>query len=130
MMAFQHEPDHQDTPTRCDRCHEPMMIKLAKLTSESEPYCSLCGYVFGTNVAPSSWSCDCGALVIDHGGDSRPYCSVCETPMNCRRATASLVHGVGTGIKDLDTGLELLIEAQRNDELALGGEILKDMQEN
>jgi len=112
--------------SKCERCHEEIP-QSPKLTSESEPYCSHCGHVFGTSIAPSAWFCDCGKLTIHHGGDERPFCLQCEVPMNCRRAVASSVHGAATGITDLDLGLAILCEAQEAD-LTLGSDILRDMQ--
>lgn len=119
-MTFQHQP------TRCDRCHEPVIIQFAKLTSESEPYCQHCGFVFGTSVAPASWVCeDCAEVVLDHGGEDRPWCETCELPMSCVRATASSVHGAGTGIANLDLGLILLLKSEEA-LMVKGGNILKD----
>jgi hypothetical protein len=109
---------------KCDRCHEDVP-ENPKLTSESEPYCSHCGYVFGTSIAPAVWACGCGETVLNHGGDEIPFCVDCEVPMTCAHATASNVHGVATGIADLDLGLELLIDAQEVD-LELGSDILRD----
>ena len=124
MMAFQREPDPRDEKQQCDRCHEAV-LENPKLTSESEPYCSHCGYVFGTSVQPAPWVCEeCGDIVLDHGGDERPRCQECETPLSCLTARPSRVHGVGVD-EELDTGLAILFEAQETD-LILGSDILKD----
>ena len=98
---------------KCDRCHEDIP-ENPKLTSESEPYCSHCGFVFGTSVAPAVWSCDCGETVLDHGGDDIPHCVDCEVPMSCQHASASGVHGAGIGTASLDLGLAILLEAQED----------------
>jgi hypothetical protein len=46
--------------------------------------------------------------------------------MNCLRATASSVHGVGTGIADLDLGLELCLEAEA-ELMSTGSDMLEEM---
>ena len=114
-------------PTRCDRCHEPVIMQFAKLTSESEPYCSHCGFVFGTSIAPASWVCeDCSEVVLDHGGEERPWCETCKVPMSCLKATASAVHGAGTGFPDLEYGLAFFFSAQES-LLCEGGDILTEI---
>jgi len=107
MLDFQREPAEQ----RCDRCHEVLSWTEVKLTSENEPYCNHCGYVFGMSIAPSVWACDCGETVLDHGGD-RPHCVDCEVPMICQHATASRVHSTIGDNPDLDQGLAMLLDAQ------------------
>ena len=110
---------------KCDRCLEERPSN-PKLTSESEPYCSHCGFIFGTCVAPSTWACDCGNVKVHHGGDDRPHCNVCEVPMNCWRAGVSPVHGVSTGVPELDLGLELLLEAE-DGMMSLGSDMLTEI---
>ncbi len=111
---------------RCDRCHE-VIPEYPKLTSESEPYCSHCGYVLGTSVQPSPWTCEeCGDIILHHGGDERPWCQECQVPLSCLAAHPSRVHGCGIGDADLDLGYDLLIDAQEAN-LILGSDILKDM---
>ena len=110
---------------KCERCLEEIP-KNPKLTCESDPYCSHCGHTFGTCVAPSTWTCDCGTVKIHHGGDDRPYCNQCEVPMLAWRAGVSPVHGTGTGIADLDLGLELLLEAE-DTMMSLGGDMLTEI---
>ena len=112
---------------KCDRCHEDVPAN-PKLTSESEPYCSHCGFVFGTSVRASIWVCEeCGDAVLDHGGsDERPACKECKVPLSCLIARPSNIHGAGIDA-ELDLGLALLYDAQDAD-LLLGGDILRDMQ--
>jgi hypothetical protein len=124
MMDFQREPDPKDK-TKCDRCHEDVPAN-PKLTSESEPYCSHCGFVFGTSVRPSVWVCDeCGEIILHHGGDDRPICDDCGETMSCLSAQPSRIHRLGVDA-ELDLGLALLCDAQEGD-LILGSDILKDM---
>lgn len=127
MATFQREPDK--LTNRCDRCHNVFFVGAMKSTSEGDPYCPTCGFVFGTSVAPASWVCeDCAEVVLDHGDEDRPWCKNCELPMSCVRATASSVHGAGTGIADLDLGLVLLLESEEA-LMVKGGNILKDLLE-
>lgn len=94
---------------KCNKCHE-LITKCVK-TSEGDRYCNHCGYVLGTSVSPSTWACECGNVVIHHGGDERPMCDVCEVPMNCYSARPSRISGAGIN-NDLDFGLAFLMEAQ------------------
>lgn len=126
MMDFQREPDHRDKPTRCDKCHMVLITPL-KVTSEKEPFCPHCGHTLGHCLQPVPWVCeDCGDIVLHHGGDERPRCAECKTPLSCLTAQPSRVHGCGIGDRDLDLGYDLLIGAQEAD-LILGSDILKDM---
>lgn len=101
---------------KCDRCHEAVP-ENPKLTSESEPYCSHCGFVFGTSVQPSVWICDrCGRIGLHHGGDCRPWCTECDVPKSAQSARPSRIHGAGVGDADLDYGLAFLMEAQELEE--------------
>lgn len=123
MMAFQRE---QDEPTRCDRCHERLILPL-KVTCEKEPYCISCGHILGHCLQPSVWACEeCGDIVLHHGGDDRPRCKECGSPLSVLTVHHSRVHGAGTGDADLELGLALLYDAQEAD-LILGSDILKDM---
>jgi hypothetical protein len=46
--------------------------------------------------------------------------------MNCWRAGVSPVHGVATGIADLDRGLELLLEAEA-ELMLVGSDLLSEI---
>lgn len=126
MLAFQREPDHQDKPSRCERCHETLVTKL---TSESDPYCTACGHVLGTSVQPAVWTCEeCGEITLglkDH--DEHPWCDDCRVPLSCLSAQPSRIHGAETGDEDMDLGRSILVEAQEA-ELELGSDLLKDSQ--
>lgn len=111
---------------RCDKCHE--ILKFVRLTSERDPYCHRCGHILGHCLQPSSWVCDeCGDIVLDDGGDTRPGCDECGSPMTALSARPSRVHGAGTGDTALELGLASLMGAQEAD-LELGNDILRDSQ--
>jgi len=110
MMDFQREPE----PARCDKCHK---VLVTELTSESDPYCTACGHVVGTSVQPAIWACDqCGDTFPDWKSRENhvaPVCDDCQQPMSCVKAWPSKIHGAETGDADLDLGLELLRDAQK-----------------
>lgn len=96
----------------CGKCHKHI-VNIQVLTPAGEAVCPHCGYrgeVDFNNV----WLCEeCGEVTTDHIGEKRPNCPDCTAVMSLVQAIDdSPVRGCGTGDRDLELGLALLMEAQ------------------
>lgn len=93
---------------RCTRVH-----KKTKKDNLGRKCCPECGWIKGDPIVPTTWSCEeCGLVDIDHGTNKKPICSECGSNMSALSARPSTVRGIGTGDKDLDRGLAILLECQ------------------
>ena len=116
MNSFHMTPEHGNFPEHpamriCECCHQPI-VNIQMLTPGGETVCPHCGFCKGGTQA-TVWVCEeCGELINDYGGDLRPVCPGCGEDLVAYVAHPSQIQGVGTGDKDLEMGLDILMDAQ------------------
>lgn len=99
----------------CPNCHRHITVIYA-LTADGDSVCPYCGHVDEQNFIchPPIWMCGCGK-VLSVRTVLRPMCPGCKKPMRAAVDYPSQVRGVGTGNRDLELGLMILLKAQKNE---------------
>jgi len=97
----------------CDNCKREIKTTHA-VTVAGDMICPFCGQISNQIKVEEAaiWSCPgCGG-VLQQNVPFTPICKTCKTKMVGVTCSPSMVRGVGTGNRDLEQGLALLIEAQ------------------